>query len=251
MTVSAERFEGHVRWLARNGYKGICPADWLRWRNEGKGLPEKPILFTFDDAYEDLAKYALPVLRRYDFGAAVYVVTGQLGGTNAWDEARGYSALRLMTADQIRYWASLGIEFGAHSRTHADLTGLSPQELSEEVVGSGQDLEALLGAKVVSFAYPYGFHNQAVDDCVRGAFDLAFIADDRNEGMNHLQTDPHLLLRTMIQSNDSVLALRFRARWGYNPFLELKTRVDDLRSRVALRTRLRRALHSAASRAKL
>ena len=69
--------------------------------------------------------------------------------------------------------------------------------------------------------------------------------------MNHLQTDPHLLLRTMVQSNDSLLALRFRARWGYNPFLELKTRVDDLRARVALRTRLRRALHSATSRAKL
>jgi peptidoglycan/xylan/chitin deacetylase (PgdA/CDA1 family) len=251
LTVSAERFEDHVRWLARHGYKGICAADWLRWRNDGKGLPEKPILVTFDDAYEDLAEYALPVLRRYGFSAVVYVVTGQFGGTNAWDKARGCGTLRLMSADQIRDWALQGIEFGAHSRTHADLTSLSPRELLEEVAGSGKDLEALLGAKVNSFAYPYGFHNQAVDDCVRGAFDLAFIADDHDEGMNHLQTDPHLLLRTMVQSNDSLLALRFRARWGYNPFLELKTRVDDLRARVALRTRLRRALHSATSRAKL
>ena len=30
-----------------------------------------------------------------------------------------------MTAEQIRYWATQGIEFGAHSRTHADLTSLS------------------------------------------------------------------------------------------------------------------------------
>ena len=192
LTVSPERFEKHVRYLASRGYKGICPADWLRWRREGKGLPEKPILFTFDDAYADLAEYALPVLHRYGFGAGVYVVTGQLGGTNAWDEARGCGTLHLMTADQIRQWASKGIEFGAHSRTHANLPTLAPAELTEEVVGSGNDLESIIGSHVVSFAYPYGFHNQAVDDCVRSAFDLAFIADDWDEGMNHLQTDPHL-----------------------------------------------------------
>jgi glycosyltransferase involved in cell wall biosynthesis/peptidoglycan/xylan/chitin deacetylase (PgdA/CDA1 family) len=250
LTVSAERFERQVRWLARRGYKGICPADWLRWRNEGKGLPDQPILFTFDDAYEDLAEYALPVLRSYGFGAAVYVVTGQLGGTNAWDEARGCGTLRLMTAEQIRFWASQGIEFGAHSRTHADLTSLSPQDLSDEVVGSGKDIEALLGSRVVSFAYPYGFHNQTVDNCVRSAFDLAFIADDRNEGMNHLQTDPHLLLRTMVQSDDSLVAMELRARWGHNPYLEMKNHINDLRARVALRTRLRRVAHSVMDRDK-
>ena len=89
LTVSPERFERQVRWLARHGYQGINPADWLRWRREGKGLPDKPVLFTFDDGYADLVDYALPVLRRYGFGAVVYVVTRQLGGTNAWDEVRG------------------------------------------------------------------------------------------------------------------------------------------------------------------
>jgi peptidoglycan/xylan/chitin deacetylase (PgdA/CDA1 family)/glycosyltransferase involved in cell wall biosynthesis len=234
LTVSPERFERHVRWLARRGYTGICPSDWVRWRREGKGLPAKPVLLTFDDGYADLVKYALPVLRRHGFGAAVYIVTGQLGGTNAWDEVRGSGTLHLMSADQIRYWATQGIEFGAHGRTHADLTTLSSRELSEEVVGSGKDLEAILGSRVVSFAYPYGFHNPAVDDCVRKAYDLAFIADDNNEGMNHLLTDPHLLLRTMVQTDDSLFALECRAQLGRNPFL-------NLRARIGLRSRLKRA----------
>jgi glycosyltransferase involved in cell wall biosynthesis/peptidoglycan/xylan/chitin deacetylase (PgdA/CDA1 family) len=237
LSVSPESFERHVHWLARRGYQGICPSDWLRWRREGKGLPDKPVLLTFDDGYADLVEHALPVLRRYGFGAAVYVVTGQLGGTNAWDEAQGFGTLRLMTAEQIRHWATQGIEFGAHGRTHADLTTLSSQDLSEEVVGSGKDLASLLGTRVVSFAYPYGFHNPAVDDCVRKAFDLAFLADDRNEGMNHLITDPYLLLRTTVQATDSVLDLEWRARWGHNPFL-------DLRARVGLRSRLKRAASS-------
>jgi glycosyltransferase involved in cell wall biosynthesis/peptidoglycan/xylan/chitin deacetylase (PgdA/CDA1 family) len=233
LTVSPGRFASHMRWLARRGFQGIRPADWARWRREGKGLPEKPVLITFDDGYADLVEHALPVLQRYGFGAAVYIVTAQLGGTNAWDEARGCSTMRLMTADQICHWAARGIEFGAHSRTHADLTALRGDELLEEAQGSGQDLERVLGSRVVSFAYPYGFHNQAVNDCVRGAFELAFIADDNNEGLNDLQTDPHLLLRTMVQSRDSLLATECRARWGHNPFL-------NLRGRIALRSRLKR-----------
>ena len=238
LTVSPERFERHVRWLARRGYKGICPSDWLRWRKEGRGLPEKPVLITFDDGYEDLGEHALPVLRRYGFGGVVYVATKLLGETNEWDEDRGWGTMRLMTADQIRFWATEGIEFGAHSRTHADLTSLGSEELTEEVAGSARDLESLLGTRIVSFAYPYGFYSQNVVECVRSEFDLAFIADDDDEGLNDLRTDPHLLLRTMVQSDDSLLALECRARWGRYPLLQLWDRV---RIRVALRTRLKRA----------
>jgi peptidoglycan/xylan/chitin deacetylase (PgdA/CDA1 family) len=137
-----------------------------------------------------------------------------------------------MTVEQIRNWATQGIEFGAHGRTHADLTTLSGRELAEEVVGSKDDLTSLLGSPVVSFAYPYGFYNQAVVDCARGAFDVAFIADDNREGLNYLATDPYLLLRTMVQTNDSWLDLECRARWGYNAFL-------NLRARLHLRTRLK------------
>jgi peptidoglycan/xylan/chitin deacetylase (PgdA/CDA1 family)/glycosyltransferase involved in cell wall biosynthesis len=235
LTVSPERFERQVGWLARRGYTGICPSDWVRWRREGKGLPDKPVLFTFDDGYADLVEHALPVLRRYGFGAAVYVVTGQLGGINAWDAARGFSALRLMTAEQIRHWATQGIEFGAHSRTHADLTTLSTNELTEEVVGSGKDLESLLGSRVVSFVYPYGYHNQRVDDCVRGAFDLAFLADDKLQGLNHLLTDPFHMRRTRVQANDTWVELECRARWGRTPLLKL-------RARLRLRSRFKRAV---------
>lgn len=241
LTVSPRKFEQQVRWLARRGYQGIRPADWLRWRQEGKGLPDKPVLLTFDDGYADLVEYALPILKRYGFGAAVYIVTGQLGGTNAWDEVRGSGTHRLMTAEQIRYWATQGIEFGAHSRTHADLTTLSVKELSEEVVGSGKDLESILGSRVVSFAYPYGFHNQAADDCVRGAFDLAVIADDKDQGLNHLLTDPFQMRRTMVQTNDSLLTLESRVRLGRNP-------LENLRVRVGLRTRLKRAARAITSR---
>lgn len=234
LTVSPEKFERQVRWFARRGYQGIRPCDWLRWISEGKGLPDKPVLFTFDDGYADLVEYALPVLRRYGFGAVVFVVTGQFGGTNTWDEVRGSGTLRLMSAEQICYWAENGIDFGAHSRTHADLTALTPEKLGEEVLGSKVDLENLLGCPVESFAYPFGFHNEGVVQCVRGAFDMAFDIDPRNRGMNYLVTDPHLLQRTMVQPGDSVVDIAFRARWGHSP-------LQSLRAKLRLRSRFKHA----------
>jgi len=230
-TVSPERFERHVRWLSRRGYTGICPSDWIRWLREGKGLPRKPVLLTFDDGFADLAEYALPMLRRHGFGAGVFIVTGQVGGTNAWDEARGSGTHRVLTCEQIQYWATQNIEFGAHSRTHADLTTLSAPELSAEITCSGKDLESILGIRPRTFAYPYGLHNQAADECVRKSFDMAFLGD-RVEGLNDLATDPFQMRRIVVKTNDSALDVECRVRWGYNP-------IERLRARLRLRSRLR------------
>ena len=235
LTVSPEKFERQIRWLACQGYNGIKPSDWLRWLREGTGLPEKPILITFDDAYLDTAEYALPILQRFGFGAAVFVVTHQIGGTNAWDEAQGCATLRLMNAEQIQYWAERGIEFGAHSRTHADLTTLSAAECVDEIVGSRNDLEALLDSPVVSFAYPYGILDNAVHELVKGEFGLAFSTE---EGINYLRGDRHLLRRADISPSYSLSEFAFCVRWGG---LE---RFRAWYTRFGVRTRLRRAVKS-------
>ena len=237
LTVAPEKFARQIRWLARRGYTGIRAADWAAWLRTGQPLPRKPVLLTFDDAYADLVEYALPVLRRYGFAAVVYVVTGEVGRTNAWVEAQGYTGLRLMTADQIRTWARQGIEFGAHSRTHADLTKLGPAEVEQEVLGSRDDLANLLGERVVSFAYPYGPYNQNALDCARRGFDLAFTVDRVSKGMNYLDSDPHSLQRIMVLPGDTVLDVLSRARWGHSPLM-------DLRHRLILRSRWKRTARS-------
>jgi peptidoglycan/xylan/chitin deacetylase (PgdA/CDA1 family) len=233
MTVSPQRFEQQIRWLARHGYVGIKPSEWLHWAREGESLPEKPILVTFDDAYADTADYALPVLRKYGFAGAVFVVTERLGGTNTWDEAKGCGTLQLMTLEQIRYWAGQGIEFGAHSKTHADLTQLSSAECTAEIRGSKSDLAALLNSGVTSFAYPYGSYNNAVRDLARGEFDLAFTAE---EGLINLRSDPHLLQRVVVYPDHSLVHFVLIVRTGKS--------VAGWRVKFGVRTRFRRLLRT-------
>jgi peptidoglycan/xylan/chitin deacetylase (PgdA/CDA1 family) len=204
----------------------------LAWLSKGKPLPEKPVLLTFDDGYAELAEFALPVLERHGFGAVVFVVTQEVGGSNRWDEGRGVGTQSLLTADQIKEWTTRGIEFGAHSRTHVGLTLLSEAAKYEEVTGSGMELAELLGDKVVSFAYPYGLYDDAALVAAREAFGLAFGCE---EGLNTVNTDPFRMKRTMVLPGDSQLAFAWRVRRGFNPLLRL-------RRRLKIRTRIARAL---------
>jgi len=62
-----------------------------------------------------------------------------------------------LSAGEIREMQELGIEFGAHTRTHPILTWLDDHALEAEVVGSLEALVALTGRQQCWFAYPDGW----------------------------------------------------------------------------------------------
>jgi peptidoglycan/xylan/chitin deacetylase (PgdA/CDA1 family) len=225
LTISPQDFKCQLDWLVEHRYSSIRPSDWLGACN-GATLPPRPVLITFDDAYADTARYGLPVLIRHGFLGAVYVITHRIGHTVEWD------GRPVMTEEQIKAWAAEGVEFGAHSRTHPDLTKLSPHRLANEIIGSKDDLENITGARVSSFAYPYGVHNEEVRNCVKSAFDLAFTCED---GMSRLASDPILVPRIEIRPSRFAMNFALQVKLGYDP-------VRRLRRRVALRSRIRKVI---------
>lgn len=232
LTLSPDTFERQIRWLSRQGCVAIRPSDWLGWLRDGRSLPRKPILLTFDDGYADLAEYAFPILRRYSFSAAVFIVTRWVGKVIPWDESLGPGTYRCLGAEGIRQWAERGIEFGAHSRTHPHLGGLPESQLEEEIAGSRRDLEAILGTKVLSFAYPFGEYDDAALRATRHAYDLAFTTQ---EGRNERDTEFHLLRRTMVPPKETLVEFALRVRMGRNP-------LAGPRQRLRIRSRARAAL---------
>ncbi|MBV8159833.1 MAG: polysaccharide deacetylase family protein [Acidimicrobiia bacterium] len=75
MHVPAARFEEQVRFLVR-GYRPVSLAQVRRSLLEGAALPRCPVLITFDDGYRNVARNALPVLRRQGVPCVLFVVTG-------------------------------------------------------------------------------------------------------------------------------------------------------------------------------
>jgi peptidoglycan/xylan/chitin deacetylase (PgdA/CDA1 family) len=61
-----------------------------------------------------------------------------------------------MTLENWRTWRDAGMDIGSHTRTHADLTGLSADEALNEITFSKRELEDAIGCEVRHFCYPYG-----------------------------------------------------------------------------------------------
>ncbi|MDP4528136.1 polysaccharide deacetylase family protein [Alkalimonas delamerensis] len=76
----------------------------------------------------------------------------------------GQSGRQFLQPEQMRQMAQAGMEFGAHSVHHPILLLEDDQLAYQEVLQSKQQLEALLGQEVVSFAYPNGQYGRDFDD---------------------------------------------------------------------------------------
>lgn len=62
----------------------------------------------------------------------------------------------VMTWDDVRSLRRAGMDIGSHTRTHRVLQTLPVAQLADELAGSRDDLEAELGERVESIAYPVG-----------------------------------------------------------------------------------------------
>ena len=128
----------------------------------------RSFLLTFDDAYSDIYRNALPIMARKGIKGIVFPVAGFIGKRPLWDVTWGTPGLH-MSAEELRELVALGWEIGSHTMTHPDLTRLSPSGLMAELVDSKSLLEDLLGARVRFLAYPFGRFNERVKGAGREA----------------------------------------------------------------------------------
>lgn len=148
-------FERQINWLAEH-FDLVSLSEVQHRLRTGNTRPTACI--TFDDGYAENCDRALPFLVERNIPCTYFVNNYYIQEQVPFphDIARGYRFLP-NTVSQLRLMAELGIEIGAHTRTHADLGKLrDPERIRDEVSGCGRDLEQLLGRRVAHFAFPYG-----------------------------------------------------------------------------------------------
>lgn len=165
LSVAPEAFAEQMALIGDLGLTPVTTAGLAaHWRHGGP-LPARPVLITFDDGYEGVHRHALPVLARHGFPATLFVSTGWIKG--AYDTGGGLDTM--LDWPQVRDLADTGVEIGGHSHTHPQLDQLDDAALRAELGHSTDILTAELGARPVSFAYPYGYSSRRVRQAVRAA----------------------------------------------------------------------------------
>ncbi len=150
--ITRDELDAQLANLKRRGFTAITFADLLKGN-----FPDKPVMLTFDDGYQDNHDNLLPLLEKHNMKATVFVLANRKLTNNEWDIPKGEPEAQLMDDAAITACHNSGlIEIGSHGLNHLHLPDVSKTELHDEVVRSKSALENIIGDSVNAFAYPYG-----------------------------------------------------------------------------------------------
>ncbi|MBM3702536.1 MAG: hypothetical protein FJW63_06075 [Actinobacteria bacterium] len=163
--IPIELYTGHFDYLCsilkKFGFETITFMDLLNYLDFGKALPEKPVIITSDDGFQDVYTNAFPILKKYDYKMTIFLVTGYIGNSDEDRKVNSFDSDRPVPMRLILIWPEIiemykyGCEFQSHSVNHIRLGLASDEEFLYELTQSKNDIESRLGNQVLFFAWPY------------------------------------------------------------------------------------------------
>ncbi len=160
ISVAPGIFAQHLAWLTSGRIRVLSLDQLIAHADDSTDA----VAVTFDDGFLN-GREAIAQLRAHNLPVSVFVVTGGVGGTNAWGgrTQRGIPTLPLLGWGDLERLVAAGAAVEAHTRSHAALTALPESALDEELSGCQSELHARLGTRSSHLAYPYGEVNDAVE----------------------------------------------------------------------------------------
>jgi peptidoglycan/xylan/chitin deacetylase (PgdA/CDA1 family) len=155
LTVTPAAFEAQVAFLSKQGYHTIYFSDLIAYFDQGRPLPARPIILTFDDGWEDDYATVYPILKKYGMEGTFFPPTNWVGKSKV-----------TLTWPQVEEMDRGGMEFGSHTASHRLLSNLGRAQALRELTLSKSILDSHLRRPVVALAYPGGSHNSLTMELV-------------------------------------------------------------------------------------
>jgi peptidoglycan/xylan/chitin deacetylase (PgdA/CDA1 family) len=143
-TTTRAEFAEHLRLLLHNGFHLAGFSDFLGRLAQGRGIPEKYCLLTFDDGHKsslELAELMLNAGVRATFFLTM----------NYCRERADF-----LKPEEIRQLAKEGFDFGTHGVSHRGLSRMPEAQMRAEVRESKMWLEDVLNERVRAMSLPAG-----------------------------------------------------------------------------------------------
>lgn len=209
--ITPTQFEQDLMFIKSNGYKTITSQQLLDFVTLGEPLPDKPIMITFDDGYETVYHYALPLLEKYNMTAISSVLGSQVDYyTDNYNENQlSYSHSNW---EQLQLMLDSGVfELGNHtydmhkpegSSRFGTLINYNESEseyqkaLSDDIGTLNSKFEQNIGFSPNIFAYPYGKISQESKPIIESlGFDVILTCEEKVNVINYGQETPLYLMR--------------------------------------------------------
>ncbi len=216
LSTGVPEFGAHLDQIVAAGATVLPLGEAVRMLREGRRLPPRAVVLTFDDGYASVVDTAWPLLRERGWPATLFVVIDGLESAQRfhWDAHEpAHPRHRLATWGQVLEASAEGLDIGSHTRTHPWLPGLSDADLTRELAESRSCLEEMLGREVLSVAYPSGGWDRRVRAAAgRAGYEIAITVD---RGLNTRHTHPLSLRRAFVPDSVADLQLILDGAYTY------------------------------------
>jgi peptidoglycan/xylan/chitin deacetylase (PgdA/CDA1 family) len=173
--VPPAKFQEQMEMLADSGYRTVLPDQLIEYLHTGQGLPEKPVMLSFDDADLSQFEVAKPLLDQYGFKAAFFIMTVVLNKP-------GY-----MKRDHIRQLSDEGHVIGSHTWDHMNVKKMAEHDWEIQIDKPSRQLREITGKPIVYFAYPFGLWDRNAETGItQRVFKAAFQLSAKRDSLQPL-----------------------------------------------------------------
>lgn len=155
--VSPDNFRRQMLYLKEKGYETLLFSDLLKIRRGEARLPEKAVVVTFDDGYENNYAHAWKIMSKTGTKGNIFVVFDTIGKANLWHDPASEPWVNMADLPMLKEMQESGVvEYGSHTMSHPKLPKLPLEDADWQMRESKKRLEEALGRELCAFAYPYG-----------------------------------------------------------------------------------------------
>ncbi|MGG3870916.1 polysaccharide deacetylase family protein [Brevibacillus laterosporus] len=191
--ITPEQFGEHLQFIKEHNFHPISLREFFTFMQTGVAAKENAVLFTFDDGYESYYTHAYPLLSKYGYPSASFVIAGRLRDT--MDRKRENMTVPLAYQQIDEMLASGLVDIGSHTfslHEHKELdewgvqkAGTEPVYLEEFQRAENEEeyqsrlfvdfkmskigLEQLVKKPIASLSLPQGYKSKIVIDSAKEA----------------------------------------------------------------------------------
>ncbi|MBI3046085.1 MAG: polysaccharide deacetylase family protein [Candidatus Harrisonbacteria bacterium] len=164
ISVSSGNFEKQMAFLDKSGAKVISLQDFLDFKNGLLKLKGRNVLITFDDAFKDIFINAMPILKKYNFPAVVFINPALLGKKAVFATKEKDKQRSICSLPDLKSLEKSGAAIANHGYSHKSFSELTEAEIVLEYKKSENFIKENFKENSYPdvFVFPKGAGNQLI-----------------------------------------------------------------------------------------
>ena len=160
MIVTKVEFEKQIAFLKEEGFTSLTLPELHEFLVNKQEIPKRSVVITFDDGYKDNVTEAYPILKKYGFQAASFLIAGMITAEDrpfTPEYVQYASTKELASACTVFSYYSHTFDF--HHRKGSSMEDEKSFLITEDADAIKKDLAKSIGVlkgESLAFAYPYG-----------------------------------------------------------------------------------------------